>query len=944
MMKKLLLMLTAFFLAQANAQQLELAADINTDGYAFSQFNSRPSGFTEFNNKLYFSARGPKTGQELFSYDGTDVELVADINQGLSGLNYDNSYPKKLTVINNKLYFIATQANDSAYLYSYDGTGVPTVITKLETQANYAGNVDLISFNNKIYFDTYNSVADMRTIWEYDGTNTPSVLLTEASTSISYGYRAFIELAGKLYFYKNGTQAFNSRYYVYDGVNPPSTAPNSSSIFNPTDGAIVYNNKIYFNSYENQGNTTGYELWSYDGVNVPSVVNDINPGSAGSYPGGFVVFNNKLHFTADDGASGRELWHYDGATISMVADINTSGASGPSYLTVHNSKLYFVATDGLVGSELFEYDGTSSPSLTTEMIAGVDDGQIKYLTSFQNELIFAATDGTVAEEPYKYDGTSISLVANIFDGSNGSLPRYMTEYKGKIYFSAFGDSENGVELYSYDGVNAELVADLDTAHLAQFGAGSSSQPSNLFVFNDFLYFKASDGNGYKYWKYDAVNAPIVDTNIVNGSFGFTEMNNILYYTSNDGINGLELWQYDGTTSSMVHDINPGSANGYPNGLTVYDNKLIFKADDGVNGYELWQYNGSNTPTLVADIHTGIVGSNPNGFKEFNGDLYFQAYGDTVTGTELWKYDGTNAPSLAADILPGFTNNYPASGAPYDLQVVKDKLVFIVYEPVGDKELWEFDGTNTPTKITNYTPANSSYLFSSMTIIDDVLYFWADEGAGFGYELYKYDGTGAPVMFDEVNIGSGDSKPQTPSNIVKYDGDIYLGANDGILGYVFSSELYKIASCAIDTIVTENNVTLTVNETSATYQWVDCDDNNAFIDGETNASFTATQTGNYACIINKAACQETTACKTIVISGIENLDLKSKITVYPNPSSELLNIKTDVTIYSINIYSVIGEKVQSETTTNFSIKALNQGIYFLEIQTAEGVLNSQIVKK
>jgi ELWxxDGT repeat protein len=199
MMKKLLLMLTAFFLAQANAQQLELAADINTDGYAFSQFNSRPSGFTEFNNKLYFSARGPKTGQELFSYDGTDVELVADINQGLSGLNYDNSYPKKLTVINNKLYFIATQANDSAYLYSYDGTGVPTVITKLETQANYAGNVDLISFNNKIYFDTYNSVADMRTIWEYDGTNTPSVLLTEASTSISYGYRAFIELAGKWY-------------------------------------------------------------------------------------------------------------------------------------------------------------------------------------------------------------------------------------------------------------------------------------------------------------------------------------------------------------------------------------------------------------------------------------------------------------------------------------------------------------------------------------------------------------------------------------------------------------------------------------------------------------------------------------------------------------------------------------------------------------------------
>ena len=57
-----------------------------------------------------------------------------------------------------------------------------------------------------------------------------------------------------------------------------------------------------------------------------------------------------------------------------------------------------------------------------------------------------------------------------------------------------------------------------------------------------------------------------------------------------------------------------------------------------------------------------------------------------------------------------------------------------------------------------------------------------------------------------------------------------------------------------------------------------------------------------------------------------------------------DIKTDIEVYSINIYNVIGKKVQVETNTSFSIRTLNQGIYFVEVITAEGTMNSQIVKK
>ena len=50
---------------------------------------------------------------------------------------------------------------------------------------------------------------------------------------------------------------------------------------------------------------------------------------------------------------------------------------------------------------------------------------------------------------------------------------------------------------------------------------------------------------------------------------------------------------------------------------------------------------------------------------------------------------------------------------------------------------------------------------------------------------------------------------------------------------------------IDNTVTVSGTTLTANQTGASYQWVDCDNGNAAISGETNASYTPTVTGNYA---------------------------------------------------------------------------------------------------
>ena len=45
---------------------------------------------------------------------------------------------------------------------------------------------------------------------------------------------------------------------------------------------------------------------------------DINPGSASSYPGGFVTVGDLVYFSADDGVHGQELWRSDGTSAGTI--------------------------------------------------------------------------------------------------------------------------------------------------------------------------------------------------------------------------------------------------------------------------------------------------------------------------------------------------------------------------------------------------------------------------------------------------------------------------------------------------------------------------------------------------------------------------------------------------------------------------------------------------
>jgi ELWxxDGT repeat protein len=66
-----------------------------------------------------------------------------------------------------------------------------------------------------------------------------------------------------------------------------------------------------------------------------------------------------------------------------------------------------------------------------------------------------------------------------------------------------------------------------------------------------------------------------------------------------------------STPFLVKDIRPGLSTSYPSYLTALGNTLFFTADNGVNGLELWKSNGTAAGTvLVKDIRPGSSYSPP----------------------------------------------------------------------------------------------------------------------------------------------------------------------------------------------------------------------------------------------------------------------------------------------------------------------------------------------
>lgn len=80
----------------------------------------------------------------------------------------------------------------------------------------------------------------------------------------------------------------------------------------------------------------------------------------------------------------------------------------------------------------------------------------------------------------------------------------------------------------------------------------------------------------------------------------------------------------------------------------------------------------------------------------------------------------------------------------------------------------------------------------------------------------------------------------------------------------------------DNNVTQTGALLEADQTGgATYQWLDCDNSNATMNGETNQSYSPATTGNYAVEVTLNGCTDTSSCFLVDYTGIEELLMGEK---------------------------------------------------------------------
>jgi ELWxxDGT repeat protein len=525
---------------------------------------------------------------------------------------------------------------------------------------------------------------------------------------------------------------------------------------------VVFNNKLYFTADDG---VHGRELRVYDGINPSSLVADLVPGTGSSDIDNLSVFKGKLYFTAHDETHGNECWVYDGNDMpARVAAVNQGWQNlktGP--FTVINDKAYFNANDGIHGGELWVYDGINPPSMVLEIRDGPIGSSTSAMLAYNNKLYFTADDGNSGSELWVYDGTNLPhMTSDILAGAGSSYPQYLTGFNGKVYFGA-DDGIHGRELWSYDGINtATMVTDIANVPLG-------SNPHGILEYNDMLYFSIDT----VVYHYDGLNTPEPIYNMQFGSSPYTIFNGIPYFAGIDLENGEAIWSFNGEyPPSRVAGINSEYFHSGPDYLTVFQDKLFFVANDGIVGNELFVWDGSNPVSLVDDIRKCSSGSNPEIADILNNEMYILTNGNS--GRDLWTYNGLNLPKK----MPrAFTDHY-CIGPSSDFILFNGKLYFSAYygETYGS-ELYSYDGINSPVLVADLAGGWAQSNPGDFIVFKNKLCFTA----GYNFEnreLWTYDGINRPSILMDLDTdphGSG------YSSMFIFKDRLYIQAKDSVHG-------------------------------------------------------------------------------------------------------------------------------------------------------------------
>lgn len=376
----------------------------------------------------------------------------------------------------------------------------------------------------------------------------------------------------------------------------------------------------------------------------------------------------------------------------------------------------------------------------------------------------------------------------------------------------------------------------------------------------------------------------------------------------------------------------------------------------------WLISNTGNGTILARSTAGVLSSFVSGVPsgpygiEILGNVLYACSGSTIRGYNLTSGASVFTLNVGATFLNGLTSDgtnflYATDfSAKKIFKIDTSATTFttiasglaktpngILYEGANNRCLYVTWGTNASIMGIDLTTfAVTTVLATTLSNCDGI----TKDGCGNYYvtswgnnRLNKFNNalTGTPIVLPGVL--------SNPADI-----DTKFGATQDEIGITNSTNTLSFVTVTKpDVTISETSGILSTTTTFPTYQWYL---NNALIPAANAQSYTPSSIGNYYCIVTDGTCSDTSNTLTVSTLSSQNFE-KDKVVVFPNPSSDVLNVTFSGVAATYSIVNMLGQEVLSNKISqenaaqnhiSISVSHLKTGNYFLQM-TIDGVIKN-----
>jgi uncharacterized repeat protein (TIGR03803 family) len=870
----------------------------------------------------------------FYHYDVNSASVLVD--HSMTGIPGQAHSANSLVYAGNDVYYglgawiHSPYSNNYGSLFQFNtATGEFEVLAELESDGPLGHNPrhNLVLHNNNLYFQTHTKIV------RYDLATSSMTAIVDFEDGDLFTWqpndRMDLLLIGNALYFVSGDQWYAGRNYIYKYDLDTET------------GSLVYENPtaLYFNTARVDGDLiyigSSNSLAVYNTVtNTYSLLTTLD-GTTGTVPNSISVDGDFLYVQTTQGGANNNgtLFKYDmNLNVSTVL-INYYYSPTP-HLTPYGGGRDIVV-DGTIlkmvhrhdfanhdgNSVWLEYDLTTDEVQITSMgLRAESEGMNLHYSTEVNAYVFMGRNGI-----YIWDevNSELTVAAKFGEADDfGFMGSSRVREGNTIYGFAKKSWNEGDErqfVYAHNIEDNSLVLLDDLVALV-------NEPNTYF--EDVLVLKDNKLYGYVLYGSGGMGPIPPYTGDVLALHETRVETQVAEYSRSIS---RHLFSYDIATGQLdlIHEFTDGMR--WFQAL-IEDNGVLYgncSAGGANNEGALFAFDLADNSFSL--LHAFATGYNPwqwiGNIAYLDGKLYGAIpYTDEYDAGILYAYDLTSSTFEALHAVDGSVEGE----YPFSILAHEDLVYVMSYEDENGQGgfVWAYDPADETIEVLaslDYA-IHGSYPGSNPIIANDVMYFATDSDGEFGY--------GAVLALDLAD---------NSLDVVLSHGPQYGG-----IYYYQGTNLIAVDFCEFANYdVTLSMGTLTAYPVGATYAWVNCDAPGTVV--ATTQSFTPESSGDYKVTITNGNCVVETDCIEVTVSGVGlNANEQNTLNIYPNPATTLVNLAGLEIGSVVDVIDFAGRTVETRTAQTSEMKintsSYAQGVYFIKVSNAQGVISKKLIKQ